>query len=42
MPKNPIIEVNYQDNKNANYNEDAKWMKNVVGSLTKEIWHKKV
>lgn len=39
--KNPIVEVNYQDNKNANYNEDAKWMKNVVVALQKKYGIKK-
>ena len=39
--RNPIVEVNYQDNKNANYNEDAKWMKNVVVALQKKYGIKK-
>src|SRR5699024_12647075 len=39
--KNPIVEVNYQDNKNANYNEDAIWMKNVVVALQKKYGIKK-
>ncbi|KRK78650.1 cell surface hydrolase [Companilactobacillus nodensis DSM 19682 = JCM 14932 = NBRC 107160] len=34
--QNPIIEVNYLNNKNDNYSEDALWMKQVVVLLQKE------
>jgi len=31
--RNPIVEVNYQDNKNGNYHTDGRWAKNVVVAL---------
>lgn len=34
--QNPIIEVNYLNNKNDNYSEDALWMKQVIVLLQKE------
>ncbi|WP_125589248.1 alpha/beta fold hydrolase [Companilactobacillus jidongensis] len=39
--QNPIVEVNYLDNKNGNYSKDARWMKRVVVLLQKKYNIKK-
>jgi len=38
--RNPIVEVNYLNNKNDNYFEDAYWMKNVVMKLRSKYYFK--
>lgn len=33
--KNPLVEVNYENNKNTNYHQNGEWMKNVIVALQK-------
>lgn len=40
--KNPVIEVNYQNNRNPNYYQDGGWAKNVIVALTQRYHFKKV
>lgn len=40
--RNPIIEVNYLDNKNSNYSQNARWMKRLVVMLQKKYHIKKI
>jgi len=34
--KNPLVEVNYENNRNTNYHQDGQWMKNVIVALQKQ------
>ncbi|CAM3196961.1 alpha/beta hydrolase [Leuconostoc rapi] len=34
--KNPLVEVNYENNRNTNYYQDGQWMKNVIVALQKK------
>ncbi|WP_201782568.1 alpha/beta hydrolase [Agrilactobacillus composti] len=40
--KNPIIQVNYQNNRNGNYYEDGRWAKNVIVALQKQYHFQKM
>lgn len=34
--KNPLVEVNYENNRNTNYHQDGQWMKDVIVALQKQ------
>ena len=34
--KHPLIEINYENNKNTNYHQDGQWLKNVIVALQKQ------
>ena len=34
--KNPLVEVNYENNRNTNYHQDGQWLKNVLVALQKQ------
>ena len=40
--KNPIVEVNFENNREANYSVDGKWVKNVVIALQKRYGMQKM
>lgn len=39
--KNPLVEVNFENNRNKNYKEDGTWLKNVILALQKNYHIKK-
>ncbi|MBA1395294.1 alpha/beta hydrolase, partial [Lactobacillus sp. XV13L] len=39
---NPIVEVGFQDNRNADYHEDGRWLKNVILKLQRQYHIKNI